>query len=75
MVLEIQDDSFFMVQLPDGKTIHQTEEDAIGHLQTNAEGLDPDSDDVSVVRVSVDEGDWTIAELAWQNIALQMMGE
>lgn len=64
-----------MVQLPDSETLHQSEKEAIGHLKENADGLDAESDDVNVVRVSVDDGDWTIAEMSWQTIALQMMGE
>jgi hypothetical protein len=75
MAMEITDDTFYMVQLPEGKTLYQTEEDAISHLEQRAEGIDPESKDVSVIRISVDEGDWTIAEMSWQNIALQLMGE
>ena len=75
MALEINENTFFMVKVPGSKTIHQTENDAIDHLQANASDLNPESDDVSVVRVSVEDGDWTIAEMSWQNIALQMMGD
>jgi hypothetical protein len=75
MTLEIIDDTFFMVQVPGEKTLHQNEDDAIDHLQDKAEGIDPESSDVSVVRISVDGGDWTIAEMSWQNIALRLMDE
>ncbi len=75
MALKIDDDTFFMVKVPGSKTLHQSEDEAIDHLKENAGDLDPESDDVNVVRVAVDEGDWTIAEMSWQTIALQMMGE
>lgn len=73
MALEVRDDTFYVVQLPDGKTLHNTEQEAITHLKGNADDVDPESDDVSVVRVSVEGEDWTIAEMSWQTIALQMM--
>lgn len=75
MALEISDGTFYMVQVPDEKTLHQTEEEAISHLKGRAEEVNPESDDVSVVKISVDNDDWTIAEMSWQNIALQLMGE
>jgi len=74
MTLEVEDGTFFMVELPTGRTLHQTEEGAISHLQDSADDVDPESDDVSVVRVSVEGEDWTIAEMSWQNIALRLMG-
>lgn len=75
MTMEVKDNDFYMVQLPDSQTLHQTEGDAISHLKKKVEGVNPESDDVSVVRVSVDNDDWTIAEMSWQNIALRLMGE
>lgn len=74
MALEVTGDTFYLVQLPGGNTLHDSEEDAIGYLEKNAKDVNPDSDDVSVVRVSVEGEDWTIAELSWQNIALRLMG-
>jgi len=73
MTLEVQDGTFFMVQLPNGQSIHQTEDEAIEYLQNRAQDVDPETDDVNVVRVSVENEDWTIAEMSWQNIALRLM--
>jgi hypothetical protein len=73
--MEVTDNTFFLVQVPGNKTLHQSEDAAIGHLQDQVKNLDPESDDVSVVRVSVDNDDWTIAEMSWQNIALRLMGD
>ena len=74
MTLEVQGGTFFMVQLPNEKTLHQTEDEAIEFLRDRAENVDPETDDINVVRVSVEGEDWTIAEMSWQNIALQLMG-
>jgi uncharacterized protein YbjQ (UPF0145 family) len=74
-MMEVKNDSFFMVQLPEGKTLHQTKEEAISQLQEQAEGLDAESSDVNIIKVSVENDDWTIAEMSWQTIALQLMGE
>ena len=73
MVMELDNHTFYLVQLPGEKTLHQSEEEAITHLKANADGLDAESDDVSVVRVSVENEDWTIAEMSWQTIAIQLM--
>lgn len=75
MTMEIEDNTFFLVQLPKGKTLHQSEQDAISHLQANADNLDTESSDVSVVRVVIENDDWMIAEMSWQTIALQLMEE
>lgn len=75
MSLTVEDSEFYMVQLPSEETLHQTEDEAIEHLRESAPEIDPESEDVSVIRVSVEGSDWTIAEMSWQTIALQMMGE
>ena len=74
MALEVQDGTFYMVQLPSEKTLHQTQDEAIEYLRKRAENVDPETDEVNVVRVSVENEDWTIAEMSWQNIALRLMG-
>ncbi|WP_135826426.1 hypothetical protein [Halorussus ruber] len=75
MALEVSNDTFYLVQLPQGKTLHNNEDEAIDYLKNKANDVNPESDDVSVVRVAVEGEDWTIAEMSWQNIALQLMGD
>lgn len=75
MTLEVTDDTFFLVQIPEGKTIHDNEDGAIKYLRQRADNVNPEEDEVAVVRVSVDGEDWTIAEMSWQNIALKLMGD
>lgn len=74
MSLEVTDGTFYMVQIPSSETLHQTEESAISFLKDHVDDVNPETDEVSVVRVSVKDDDWTIAEMSWQNIALRLMG-
>jgi hypothetical protein len=73
--MEVEDGTFFMVRLPTKQTLHQTEDEAIQFLKENANGLDPEEANVNVVRITVDDDDWKIAEMSWQNIAIRLMGE
>lgn len=73
--MRITDDTFFVVSLTDERNIFNGEEEAIGHLRESAGGIDPESEDVSVARVTIDDGDWTITELPWQQIALRLLQE
>lgn len=75
MALEVPGNTFYLVRLPEGKTLHNSEESAINQLQNNADDVDPESSEVDIVKISVENDDWTIAEMSWQNIALQLMGE
>lgn len=74
MALSVDDDTFYLVNLPDEKTLHNEEDRAIDYLRNESENVDPESDDVSVVRIEVEGDDWTIAEMSWQTIALRLMG-
>lgn len=75
MGLEVSEDTFYLVQLPGKNTLHNNESEAIKFLKDNADDVDPDDEQVSVVRISVEGEDWTIAEMSWQTIALQLMGD
>lgn len=70
--ISITDGTFFLVTVAGQKTIYGTEGDAINHLRTG--DVTPETDDVSVVRVTVEGEDWEIKELAWQRIALELLG-
>jgi hypothetical protein len=35
--------------------------------------VDPENDDVSIVEVDFSEDDWSVVELPWQEIALQLL--
>lgn len=68
----LSDDTFHLVTVDGRRTLFETEEQAIEHLQNQQ--LDPDESDVAVVAVTVNDGDWQIRELPWQRIALQLLG-
>lgn len=74
MALQISEDQFYLVMLPEGKTLHDNEKEAIDYLKENAGNVNPENDEVSVVEVTVEGDDWTIAEMSWQSIALELMG-
>lgn len=74
MSLEVTGNEFYLIELPSGKTIHDTEEEAVNHLKDNANDIDPNAENISLLRINFDDEDWTIAEMSWQNIALRLMG-
>jgi len=68
----VENESFFVVQTPDDDHVVASEDDAIAKLKNGAE-IDPDTEDVTVAEVSFTDDDWTIKELPWQRIALQLL--
>lgn len=72
MSLAINGGTFYLATIRDAQTLHANREDAINQLRS-ADGLDTETDNVSIVEVSVTDGDWQIAELPWQNIALELL--
>lgn len=73
--MKIQNETFYVVQTPANDHILSTEAEAIDHLRSNGANLDPETDELSVAEVSFSGEDWTIKELPWQRIALQLLGE
>ena len=70
--MRIENDSMFVTTVDEDKSVHNTQEGAIDVLKEE-DGVE--SSDVSIVEVKMGEDDWTIAELPWQNVALQLLGE
>jgi hypothetical protein len=73
--MRVTDDTFYVVTLADEREIYDGEEEAIDHLRSSAGEIDPEGDEVSVARVTIEGGDWTIKELPWQQIALRLLQE
>jgi len=73
--MQIDDNTFHVVQTTDDDYIVQSEADAIDILQNGAVDVDPDSEDVSVIKVDYGRDDWTIQSLPWQRIALKLLSE
>lgn len=68
----VENQSFYVVQTPEEDHIVSTEDEAVAQLQNGSE-IDPDSENVSVAEVNYTDDDWTIKELPWQSIALQLL--
>ena len=71
--MNVSDGQFFMARLPSGDSIHDERSEAIQQLRENADGLDPEADDVSVVEVSVNGDDWAIKEISGMQIAMELL--
>lgn len=72
MSLSIEDGTFFYVRERERETLFETRDAAIGALQTiDADDLDEDA--ISVVKVDVDGMDWSIQQLSWERIALELL--
>lgn len=70
--LEIIDGEFFLLRTPTMDLLHDSRADAIENLKEYGAGAGDDTD-ISVVKVNIDGGDWTIAEIPWQEIALELL--
>lgn len=71
--ITIDNGEFYLVELNDEQTIHNTRDSAIGHLKNNTGSLDSDGEGVEIIEVSVAGTDWQIKQLAWQKIALELL--
>lgn len=73
--MQIDNQTFHVVQTPDRDHVVQTEQEAIGVLQNGAADIDADGDDVSVMKIDYDRDDWTIQSLPWQRIAIKLLSD
>lgn len=69
--MNLENREFHVVQTPDEDHIVQSEEQAIDILSSI--DIDPDNDDVQVVKVDYSHDDWAIQSLAWQRIAIKLL--
>jgi len=70
--IALSGNEFHLVTVNGERTVYEAEADAIDHLR--GRDIDPDTEDVNLVAVTVTGGDWKIRELPWQRIALQLLG-
>lgn len=73
--MRVSNSTFYVAELDGEMHLFDTQEEAIGHLRENAEGIDPESDNVAVSEVTVEGEDWTIKQMPWQQIALRLLQE
>lgn len=71
--MEVEDDTFFVVQSPNKMHVYQTQSESIDHLRSNADKLNAEDPDITISEVTVDGEDWTIKQLPWQRIAVKLM--
>jgi len=69
--MNLENREFHVVQTPDEDHIVQSEEQAIDILSSI--DIDPDNDDIQVVKVDYSDDDWAIQSLAWQRIAIKLL--
>lgn len=72
MSLTINNGTFFYVRERGEETIFETQEEAIGALR-DIDADDLDEDVISVIKVDVDGMDWSIQQLNWERIALELL--
>lgn len=73
MKLKVEGDRFYMVQAGDEKWIHSERDDAIETLKTIVRKSETVPGDASVVEVDVSEDKWSLREVPWSQIALELM--
>lgn len=71
--MKVQNQRFYVVQTASTSHVLPEEDAAIEHLKEHGDGIDPENGDVSVAEVQFGGEDWTIKELPWQRIALQLL--
>lgn len=72
MSLTIENGEFYLATIRDEQTLHAHRDEAIDQLRS-APTIDPDEDAVSIDKVTVGDGDWTITPLQWSRIALELL--
>lgn len=72
MSLTIDNGTFFYVRERDEETLFKTRPEAIDALR-DIDADDLDEDAISVVKVDVDGMDWSIQQLSWERIALELL--
>jgi len=71
--MNVSDSEFYMARISGEESLHDDRGDAIGQLQESANGLDPETDEFSVIKVAVDGDNWEIQEIAPSKIALELL--
>jgi hypothetical protein len=69
--LRVHDSEFHVVETADQEWIVNSEQAAIDKLASI--DIDAEGDDVKVVKVDHDGGDWAIESLPWQRVAIKLL--
>ncbi len=72
--IKIQNGKFYVLKLKDEKWIYINEDSAVGALKRLlAENENLDSEDVSLLEVSIVEDEWEIKQVPWSKIAMRLI--
>lgn len=71
--MKLDDNTFYVVQSTDGLYLYQEQSESIEHLREHADEIEGDDPDISISEVIVDGDDWTIKQLPWQRIAINLV--
>jgi hypothetical protein len=74
--LRVDDSEFHVVETADEEWIVNSEQAAIeklGSIDIESIDIDPDGEDVKVVKVNHEDGDWAIESLPWQRVAIKLL--
>jgi len=69
--LRVHDSEFHVVETAEEEWIVNNEQAAIDKL--GSIDIDPNGEDVKVVKVNHDDGDWAIESLPWQRVAIKLL--
>ncbi len=74
MELEIENDTFYVLEAGNEKRIYDTESNAVGSLKTLlSENKDLNPENVSIFEVNTAGEKWVIKSVPWSKIAIELI--
>jgi len=72
-MIEIKDDKFYILDSEGGKWVFKTEGEAIKKLKDIAKKSD--SEKTRIIEVDIGGDEWSIKQVPWSKIAMELIGE
>lgn len=73
MSLKIEGNKFYVLKIADEMWIYKTEDSAVEALKTNLVEKDVEPEEISILEVSIKEGQWEIIQVPWSRIAYKLI--
>jgi hypothetical protein len=70
--MEVTDSQFYHVEVNGDESVFQSQQEALDYLRESQDSIEASSSDVQLFSVETGE-EWSIKEVPWQNIALQLL--
>jgi hypothetical protein len=70
--MEIENDKFYVLNTGEKRSLWHTEDEAIDALQKQIGAID-DPEIVAILEVDVSTNDWSITQIPWSKIALELL--